>query len=43
MKEPARAINEGFCSNRGGIHKVKSSMVLSKRALIHSDSFQKKI
>jgi len=42
MKEPARAINKGLCFNRGFIHKAKSPMVLLKRSLIHSDSFQPK-
>gem|GEM_PF-761832 len=43
MKEPALAIHKGLCFNRGGNHKVKSPKVLSKRSLIHSDSFQPKI
>jgi hypothetical protein len=43
MKEPAQTINKGFCFNRGVIHNVKWPMVLSKRFLIHPDSFQTKI
>jgi len=43
MKEPALAIHKGLCFIRGFIQKVKLPMVLSKRAQIHSDSFQPKI
>jgi hypothetical protein len=43
MKEPAGAIHKGFVLTEGFIQKVKSLMVLSKRSLIHSDSFQPKI
>jgi hypothetical protein len=43
MKEPARANDKDLCFNRVFIHKVKSLMVLSKRSLIHSNSFQPKI
>jgi len=43
MKEPALAINEGSVLIKGFIHNVNSPMVLSKRSLIHSNSFQQKI
>jgi hypothetical protein len=42
MKEPIRTINKNLCLTGGFINKVKSPMVLSKRSLIHSDSFQPK-
>jgi hypothetical protein len=42
MKEPGLAVNKGLCLTGSFIHKVESPMVLSKRSLIHSDSFYKK-
>jgi len=39
IKEPALAINKGLFFTVGFVHKVKSSVVLSMRLLIHSDSF----
>jgi hypothetical protein len=43
MKEPDRAVHKGLLSfGRDFLHNVKSRMVLSKRSLIHSDSFQQK-
>jgi len=43
MKEHAWAIYKSICFSRDFIHKVASAMVLSKRPLIHSNSFQPKI
>jgi hypothetical protein len=43
MKELVGAIHKVLCCNRVFIQRVKLQMVLSKRSLIHSDSFQPKI
>jgi hypothetical protein len=43
MKEPARLFIKVFALTVGFIHNVKWFVVLSKRSLINSDSFQLKI
>jgi len=43
MKESAQAINKVSALTGGYVNNVKSYVVLSKRSLIHSDSFQAKI
>jgi len=43
MKEPAQAINKGLYFDRWFHLSNKIAMVLSKRSLIHSNSFQLKI
>ena len=42
MKEPARAVNKVSALKGSFTHNLKCCEVLSKRSLIHSDSFQLK-